>query len=123
MPTKRIPIAEAKRIAKAHKQSIVCLVTWERETGVQHVVTYGETKQECQWAADLGNQIKEKVLKWPKDQCDAQPARAKAPVKRQDLTAPQTKKNRETVKKLEKLAGREGETLHNVGESQAERGS
>ena len=75
MKTKLIPIKAAKDIAEKYDATIVCIVTWDGKTGVQHVVTYGKSLQECGWAADLGNKIKEKILKWPKDLCNAMPKR------------------------------------------------
>jgi hypothetical protein len=75
-----IPIEVAKKIADEYDQSIVTIIAWEGESsssksGVTHVVTYGRSAKECDHAADLGNQIKKKILKWPDDQCHAKPKR------------------------------------------------
>jgi hypothetical protein len=71
----KIPIESAKEYAEKHGQQIAVTITWERDTGVTHVVTYGENQQECDWACDLGNQIKRSVLKWPEEMCNAEPER------------------------------------------------
>jgi hypothetical protein len=75
---KRIPIRVAKKLAKELDQSIVVIITWEGEscgtpTGQTHVVTYGKTKAECGWAANLGNIIKRDILKWPEELCNTKP--------------------------------------------------
>ena len=72
---KRIPIKVAKDLAKSLDVNIICLVTWDR-TGRQHVVTYGSSKKECGYAAELGNKIKRSILGWPEEDCHAIPARA-----------------------------------------------
>ncbi len=79
---KRIPIRVAKRLAEELGQSTVVIVAWEGEssptpTGRSHVVTYGRTVQDCEWAANLGNQIKRKILGLPEEQCQVSPVRAK----------------------------------------------
>ena len=71
---KRVPIRVAMDLAKSLDVNIVCIVTWDR-TGTQHVVTYGTSKKECGYAADLGNKIKAKVLGWPEEFCNAKPKR------------------------------------------------
>lgn len=71
---KRIPIKVARELAQKYGQAIVCVVTWQPD-GRQHVVTYGETREQCAWAADLGNQIKRKILGWPEEMCHAVPDR------------------------------------------------
>ena len=77
---KRIPIKVAKKLATDLKQSIVVLVTWDGDktspdSGTTHVVTYGKSKAECEWAAILGNRIKKEVLNWPDEHCNAVPDR------------------------------------------------
>jgi hypothetical protein len=72
---KKIPIKAAKDIAEKYDTSIVCVIAWDAKDGSQHVTTYGKNKQECEWAAQLGNRIKREVLKWPEDQCNAKPNR------------------------------------------------
>lgn len=75
--SKPIPIKVAKDIANSHDWAIVTVVAWDAVTGKQHVTTYGKSKQECEWAAMLGNRIKREILGWPEDLCNAVPARAK----------------------------------------------
>lgn len=53
---KRIPIAEAKRVAQAQDCKQVAIVAWDGER--THVVTYGVDKQQCAQAARLGYLIK-----------------------------------------------------------------
>lgn len=84
-PVKRIPIQAAKDVAKKYKQNQVAIVTFDKTTGITHVITYGISVEECKQAALLGNLIKEHVLKWPKDQCNAVPSRAKKPHDPMDL--------------------------------------
>jgi hypothetical protein len=47
--TKRIPIAEARRVAEAHGLTQVVLLGFDGER--VHVVTYGATKEDCRQAA------------------------------------------------------------------------
>ena len=76
---KRIPIKEARECAEKYDATIVCIVAWDGKTGVQHVTTYGKSKQECGWAAELGNKIKRQVLKWPEEECHTRPKRTDRP--------------------------------------------
>lgn len=78
---KRIPIKTAKDIAEKYDANIVIITAWDTKTGTSHVTTYGRSREECIWAAAGGNQIKRDLLKWPEEECHAQPARAKIPVK------------------------------------------
>jgi len=75
---KRIPIKMAKEAAIRYGATIVCVVAWDAETGMQHVTTYGKSNQECEWAALLGNRIKHEILKWPEEECNASPVRLRA---------------------------------------------
>jgi len=74
-PSKRIPIADAKRIAEAHGQRQVIIVTWDGKN--THVVTYGQSVDDCKQAAEGGNKLK-RFLGWPEELCQARPARAKS---------------------------------------------
>jgi hypothetical protein len=47
---KRIPIAEAKRVAEAYDLKQVLLIGWDGE--LVHLVTYGATKEDCKKAAE-----------------------------------------------------------------------
>lgn len=74
MNKRRIPIIEAKNIAKKYGQAQVIIVTWDKENGRTHVVTYGESLQDCDQAAKGGNVVK-KALGFPDALCHEQPAR------------------------------------------------
>lgn len=79
---KRIPISVAKKLAEELGQSTVVVIAWEGEssptpTGTTHVVTYGRTVKDCEYAALLGNRIKREVLRWPEEMCLATPRRVR----------------------------------------------
>lgn len=74
MGAKRIPIRVAKAIADEFGQAQVIVVTWDKTTGTTHVVTYGESTQDCEQAAAGGNRVK-RALGWPEALCNAKPAR------------------------------------------------
>lgn len=73
----KIPISEAKAIAKKYKQNYVIVIGIDTELNYQQVATYGNTLEECSEAAKIGNKIKELVLKWPKEKCNAKPKHEK----------------------------------------------
>jgi hypothetical protein len=52
---KRIPIAEAKRVAEAQNCRQVVLLAWDGE--LVHIVTYGQTKEDCADAARSGKAL------------------------------------------------------------------
>lgn len=54
MGKKRIPIKAARMVAEENGQQVTVLVTWERDTGVTHVVTYGETYRSASGRPTLG---------------------------------------------------------------------
>lgn len=74
MGAKRIPIKAAVDIAKKYDQSQVIIVTFEKDTGKCHVVTYGRSLEDCKQAAKGGNFVK-RALGWPEEMCNAKPAR------------------------------------------------
>ena len=76
MNTKRIPITEAKRLAKTYSQNQVIIVTWDKVNNRQHVITYGLSVTDCAQAALGGNFVK-KALGWPDEQCHDEPARVR----------------------------------------------
>lgn len=53
---KRIPIAEAKRVAIAQECKQVIIMAWDGER--THCVTYGITKEDCRQAATGGDKLK-----------------------------------------------------------------
>lgn len=71
----RIPIQPLKDLAKKFGLSHVILLAHQEASGLDHVVTYGETVEQCSQAADFGNRLKE-VLGWPASMF-AQPSRVK----------------------------------------------
>lgn len=74
-PSKRIPIATAKRIADEHGQKQVIVVTFG-DDGITHVVTYGKSVEDCDQAAIGGNFVK-RALGWPDELCHAESSRVK----------------------------------------------
>lgn len=75
---KRIPIRAAKAIASEFGLQQVILVAWDH--GRTHVVTYGDTAEACDQAAQGGDFVK-KALGWP-ETGPAYPSRVKALQKR-----------------------------------------
>lgn len=72
----KIPISAAKTIADEYGQSQVVVVTFDKETGLTHVITYGKSNEECAQAAIGGNFVK-RALGWPESLCNAKPERLK----------------------------------------------
>jgi hypothetical protein len=73
---KKLPIKIAKDISNKYNQSQVIILTFDKTTGLTHVVTYGKSKKDSVQAANGGNLIKEKILKWPAENCIAIPSRS-----------------------------------------------
>jgi len=74
---KRIPIRAAKDIGKKYGCDQVLVFAWSRNTGLQHVVTWGRTVEDCDQIAQGGNYIKRTVLGWPQTEACAEPSRVK----------------------------------------------
>jgi len=72
MGSSKIPVSAAQAIADEYGQNQVIIVTFDKSTGLTHVVTYGKTKDECSQAAKGGNFVK-RALGWPESLCDAKP--------------------------------------------------
>lgn len=70
--SKRIPIRAAKEIAKSFGMRQVILVAWSGQG--THVVTYGESLEDCDQAAMGGNRVK-RALNWPESLRIAEPSR------------------------------------------------
>ncbi len=67
----RITIAEAKKLREiVGATHLIAFIVMP--DGEQHVVTHGKTEANAQQAADLGNNLKEK-LGWPKEFCESKP--------------------------------------------------
>ncbi len=71
---KKIPISVAKKISEEFDLSQVILVAFDKKDGRTHVVTYGQSLEECAHAALGGNMVK-KALGWPDNLCHAKPER------------------------------------------------
>lgn len=57
-----IPISEGKRLCETYKAPVVIVFTILDNGDTLNVMTYGASKALCKVAADLGNQITDKVL-------------------------------------------------------------
>ncbi len=79
--TVRIPISAAKGISKQYNVPEVVIFAYDPDTGIQHVTTYGKTKDQCIDAAKAGNYLK-KSLGWSEDKCHAEPSREKKSTKK-----------------------------------------
>ena len=64
MGSKRIPVSDLSALGKKHGQTEMILWTWDKETGMQHVVSWGKTKEHCKLAESAGNRFK-KFMGWP----------------------------------------------------------
>ena len=63
--TKPIPINAAARIAKEYEyDQVVIIARRVGKDGGEHVTTYGVDKANCKVAADIGNFLKYKIMKW-----------------------------------------------------------
>lgn len=76
---KRVPISAVKQLAKDQGLKQVIVMAWDGR--LMHVVTYGETTEDCDQAAQGGDLLK-KTLGWPEHK--AYPSRVKALQKRVD---------------------------------------
>ena len=72
MSVKRISITAAKEIADKYSQNQVVIVTFDKSENRTHVVTYGQTLEDCAQAAQGGNFVK-KALGWPDSKCQDKP--------------------------------------------------
>ena len=73
---KKITIASAKKIAEDFGYSEIVIYGLDKETGIQHVTTYGKLLSDCDNAAKTGNSFK-KLVGWPDEMCNAEPARVR----------------------------------------------
>ncbi|MHB8871670.1 MAG: hypothetical protein ACYC5G_04415 [Candidatus Doudnabacteria bacterium] len=73
---KRIPISWGKKIAEDLGYTQVIVHGFDGNTGIQSVMTYGKTLDDCRNAANGGNEIK-RLLGWPEDMCNTKPRRGK----------------------------------------------
>ena len=68
----RIPIKAAREVAKGYSCRQVIVLAWDGE--LTHIVTYGESTEDCAQAAAGGNMLKQK---WGWPECNDQPSRVK----------------------------------------------
>ncbi len=73
---KRLPIQAAKDTANKYDQAQVVLITFDKNTGLTHIVSYGKSLEDCVSAAELANTLK-KYFGFPDALCHDTPARAK----------------------------------------------
>lgn len=64
MSTEIIPFQAAKKLADEFDQAMVIIVTYDRAKGRTHVVTYGRSLEDSDYAAAGGDFVK-KALGWP----------------------------------------------------------
>lgn len=71
---KRVPIKAAKDVGREHGLTQVILLGWDGER--THVVTWGNTVEACDQAAQGGDRVK-KALNWPDDLLGDEPHRVR----------------------------------------------
>lgn len=106
----RLPIRAAKDVATIYHCRQVILCAWDGER--THVVTYGQTVEDCDQAAQGGDRIKE-ALGWP-ESLNAVPSRVKAlqaKVEEQDarIQALETTLEKERVRRIQEAERRAAE--------------
>lgn len=69
---KQIPISDAKKLGKERGYQQIIIAGWDGETNVTTITTWGDSKTDCEQAAQGGNLIKA-VLGWPDGMCNDQP--------------------------------------------------
>lgn len=72
--SKEIDVEAAAAISELYEFPEVVIFGYDPVSKMQHVTTYGITKEQSIDAARAGNYLK-KALGWPADQCNAKPAR------------------------------------------------
>lgn len=68
-----VPWSAAKEIAEKFEKNQVIIVTWDDAHKMQHVTTYGTSRESSAQAAQGGNFVKE-ALGWPDRLCHDAPA-------------------------------------------------
>jgi len=66
--SRSIPISTAKNIAEKYDYDQVFI--FARKTGdggIEHMTTYGASKEHCKIAAQIGNFLKYKIMGWEKE--------------------------------------------------------
>lgn len=70
---KRIPIGAAAEIARKYDYDQVIIIARKEGgpgEGGEHCTTYGRNAKHCEVAADIGDFLKYKVMKWQKETPD-----------------------------------------------------
>jgi hypothetical protein len=75
---KNLPVSIAKKVADDNNLKQVIILGWDGET--THVITYGQTINDCDQAAQGGNKLK-RVLGWP-ESLNANPPRVESLLKK-----------------------------------------
>ncbi len=63
--SKSIPISAAREIAHLYAcDQVIIIARKTGEQGMEHVTTYGKTKQHCSIAASIGDFLKHEIMHW-----------------------------------------------------------
>lgn len=74
MGRKHIPISAAKRLADQLGLRQVIIIAQNADDDTVHVVTYGQSLEDCCLAAESGNNLK-RHMGWPETECQSMPTR------------------------------------------------
>ena len=69
-----IKIEDAKKLAKDLGYTEIVIYGYDKDSGVEHVTTYGISKEDSNNAADKGNEIN-RLMGWAEEYCHAKPIR------------------------------------------------
>lgn len=69
-----IKIEDAKKLAKDLGYTEIVIYGYDKDSEIECVATYGVSKEDCNEAADKGNDIK-RLMGWPEEYCHAKPKR------------------------------------------------
>ena len=65
---KKIPIEVAERIAIEHDlDQVVVIARRHTHDDIEHVVTFGKTKEDCLVAARIGQHLQRDVMRWDEE--------------------------------------------------------
>lgn len=74
--SKRIPIQAAKDFANKYGKDQVIIISYDNDTDMTWVTTWGRNIEDCRLAAESGNNLK-RHMGWPESACHATPVRLK----------------------------------------------
>lgn len=106
---KRIPIDAVKQIGQNYGYNQVIVISWDKETGITSVATWGKTLEDCDQAASGGNLIKSKILNWKKELCQCEPSRV---IKLKNEISALKKQRRSLVRLIDGCKGEAEESIH-----------